>query len=88
MSSVLKNGSYDILKGSEINNTKNSLIGQNESITKRYEVLREQLEHALKAKDQAISYNAFLENQLYKAREEIKRLNEEINELVQKGYNV
>jgi len=84
MSSVLKNGSYDILKGSEINNTKNSLIGQNESITKRYEVLREQLEHALKAKDQAISYNAFLENQLYKAREEIKRLNEEINQLTRK----
>jgi septation ring formation regulator EzrA len=88
MSSVLKNGSFDVLKVSEINNTQTSLIGQNESITKRYEVLREQLEHALKAKDQAISYNAFLENQLYKAREEIKRLNEEINELVQKGYNV
>lgn len=88
MSSVLKNGSYDVLVDSKINNTQTSLIGQNESITKRYEVLREQLEHALKAKDQAISYNAFLENQLYKAREEIKRLNEEINELVQKGYNV
>ncbi|WP_346216377.1 hypothetical protein NSQ14_11875 [Caldifermentibacillus hisashii] len=88
MSSVIKNGSYDVLVDSKINNTKTSLIGKNEPITKRYEVLREQLEHALKAKDQAISYNAFLENQLYKAREEIKRLNEEINELVQKGYNV
>ncbi|MEK6452600.1 hypothetical protein [Caldifermentibacillus hisashii] len=84
MSSVLKNGSYDVLKGSEINNTKTSLIGQNESITKRYEVLKEQLEIALKTKDQAIAYNAFLENQLYKAREEIKRLNEEINQLTRK----
>ena len=84
MSSVLKNGSYDILKGSEINNTKNSLIGQNESITKRYEVLREQLEHALKAKDQAIAYNAILENLLYKAEQEIIRLNEEINNLTRK----
>ena len=84
MSSVLKNGSYDVLKVSEINNTQTSLIGQNESITKRYEALKEQLEIALKTKDQAISYNAFLENQLYKAREEIKRLNEEINQLTRK----
>lgn len=84
MSSVIKNGSYDVLKDSEINNIKTSLIGQNESITKRYEVLREQLEHALKAKDQAIAYNAILENLLYKAEQEIKRLNEEINQLTRK----
>lgn len=84
MSSVLKNGSYDVLIDSEINNTQTSIIGQNESITKRYEVLREQLEHALKAKDQAIAYNAILENLLYKAEQEIKRLNEEINQLTRK----
>ena len=84
MSSVLKNGSYDVLIDSEINNTQTSIIGQNESITKRYEVLREQLEHALKAKDQAIAYNAILENLLYKAEQEIKRLNEEINHLTRK----
>lgn len=84
MSSILKNGSYDVLVNSEINNTNQSLIGQNESITKRYEVLKEQLNHALAAKDQAIAYNAILENQLNNAREEIKRLNEEINQLTQK----
>lgn len=84
MSSVIKNGSYHDLKVSEINNTQTSLIGQNESITKRYEVLKEQLETALAAKDQAIAYNAILENLLYKAREEIKRLNEEINNLTRK----
>lgn len=88
MSSVLKNGSYNDLIVSEINNTQTSIIGQNESITQRYEALKEQLEIALQTKEQAINYNAFLENQLYKAREEIKRLNEEINELVQKRYNV
>lgn len=84
MSSVIKNGSYDVLVDSKINNTKTSIIGQNESITKRYEVLREQLEHALKAKDQAIAYNAILENLLYKAKQEIIRLNEEINQLTRK----
>lgn len=84
MASVLKNGSYHDLKVSEINNTQTSIIGQNEPITKRYEVLREQLEHALKAKDQAIAYNAILENLLYKAEQEIKRLNEEINQLTRK----
>lgn len=84
MSSVIKNGSYNDLKVSGINNIQTSIIGQNESITKRYEVLREQLEHALKAKDQAIAYNAILENLLYKAEQEIKRLNEEINQLTRK----
>lgn len=84
MSNVIKNGSYNDLKVSGINNTQTSIIGQNESITKRYEVLREQLEHALKAKDQAIAYNAILENLLYKAEQEIKRLNEEINQLTRK----
>lgn len=81
MSAILKNGPYDVLKTSETINTKPSLIGQNESITKRYEVLKEQLEIALQTKEQAINYNAFLENQLYKARQEIKRLNDEINQL-------
>lgn len=84
MSSVIKNGSYDVLVDSKINNTKTSIIGQNESITKRYEALKEQLEIALQTKEQAINYNAFLENQLYKARQEIKRLNEEINQLTRK----
>mgnify|MGYP000856820426 CR=1 FL=1 len=84
MSSVLKNGSFDVLKVSEINNTQTSLIGQNEPITKRYEALKEQLEIALKTKDQAIAYNAILENLLYKAEQEIKRLNEEINQLTRK----
>lgn len=41
----------------------------------------EQLENALKAKDQAIAFNATLENQLSRANEEIKSLNEEINQL-------
>ncbi|MEN0666926.1 hypothetical protein [Caldifermentibacillus hisashii] len=63
MSSVLKNGSYDDLKVSEIN---------------------KQLEIALAAKDQAIAYNAVLENLLYKAKQEIIRLNEEINNLTRK----
>ncbi|MEK0285934.1 hypothetical protein [Caldifermentibacillus hisashii] len=84
MSSVIKNGSYDVLVDSKINNTQTSLIGQNESITKRYEALKEQLEIALQTKEQAINYNAFLENQLYKAKQEIIRLNEEINNLTRK----
>lgn len=84
MSSVIKNGSYDVLVDSKINNTKTSIIGQNESITKRYEALKEQLEIALQTKEQAINYNAFLENQLYKAKQEIIRLNEEINNLTRK----
>lgn len=84
MSSVIKNGSYDVLVDSKINNTQTSIIGQNEPITKRYEALREQLEHAHKAKDQAIAYNAILENLLYKAEQEIIRLNEEINNLTRK----
>lgn len=84
MSNVIKNGSFDVLKVSEINNTQTSLIGQNESITKRYEALKEQLETALAAKDQAIAYNAILENLLYKAEQEIIRLNEEINQLTRK----
>lgn len=84
MSAILKNGPYDVLKTSETINTKPSLIGQNEPITKRYEALKEQLEIALKTKDQAIAYNAILENLLYKAEQEIKRLNEEINQLTRK----
>lgn len=84
MSSVIKNGSYDVLKVSGINNIQTSIIGQNESITKRYEALKEQLEIALQTKEQAINYNAFLENQLYKAKQEIIRLNEEINNLTRK----
>ncbi|WP_346208379.1 hypothetical protein NSS91_07485 [Caldifermentibacillus hisashii] len=85
MSAILKNGSFDVLKVSEINNTKTSLIGKNESITKRYEVLKEQLEIALVTKEQAINENMFLENQLHNAREEIHRLNAEINKLTCKG---
>lgn len=81
MPSAFKKCSYDVLGESEINNTDSSLIGKNESITARYEALKEQLETALKTKDQAISYNAFLENQLHNARQEIKRLNDEINQL-------
>jgi hypothetical protein len=84
MLNIIKNGSYDVLVDSEINNTQTNIIGQNESITQRYEVLKEQLDHALAAKDQAISYNAILENLLYKAEQEIKRLNEEINILTRK----
>jgi len=84
MSNIIKNGLYDDLKVSKINSTKTSLIGQNESITKRYEALKEQLDHALAAKDQAIRINAFLENQLHKAKQEIIRLNEEINNLTRK----
>lgn len=84
MSSVIKNGSYNDLKVSGINNIQTSIIGQNESITQRYEALKEQLEIALQTKEQAISYNTFLENQLYKAKQEIKRLNEEINQLTRK----
>ena len=47
----------------------------------RYWALKDELDKALDAKNQAYQFNAELENKLREAQKEINRLNEEINEL-------
>ena len=72
-----------VIKANEFNYTQ-PVEQKDDWKMKEIKMLKEHLWIALKTKDQAIEYNAFLENKLREAYREIEYLNQEINELTKR----